>query len=95
MQGVALIVVPLLYETGLYTHCDRVIVVTAPIKKRIQRLVQRDNIDEELAYNMITAQSTDEARNSIAHLVIENDSSPSMLKSRILSWWTENIEKIC
>lgn len=37
----------ILFESGSYIHCDKIITVTAPKDIRIQRVVQRDVINQE------------------------------------------------
>lgn len=94
INGVAVIVAPLLLEVGLHKYCDKVITVTAQADTRIKRIVERDNITESLAYNMIEAQASDEARIAIADYVVQNDGTEDELRGRLKEWWSQNIENV-
>ena len=68
----AIVAVPLLVETGFAAHVDRVLVVTCPREKQIERLIARDAITRSEAVAMIEAQVTDQARQAAADDVIDN-----------------------
>jgi dephospho-CoA kinase len=69
----ALLVIPLLVESPHYTWVDRVLVVTAPLALRVERLIARDAVSAEQAHAAIALQASDEARLKLAHEVIVND----------------------
>ncbi|MEA5444826.1 dephospho-CoA kinase [Gammaproteobacteria bacterium AB-CW1] len=75
--------IPLLVESGQQEHFDRVITVEAPMAERIQRLMQRDQVDESAARRLIAAQADESARRAIADQVIENDQDLAALKERV------------
>lgn len=62
----------ILFESGRYEDCDLIITVTAPVEKRIQRVIERDKSTRELVLKRINAQWTDEKRISKSDFVIEN-----------------------
>jgi dephospho-CoA kinase len=62
----------ILFESGGYKNCDFIITVTAPVDKRIQRVIERDKTTRELVLKRINAQWTDEKRISKSDFVIEN-----------------------
>lgn len=62
----------ILFESGSYKKCDKIITVTAPIEARIQRVIQRDKTTRELVLKRINAQWTDEKRILKSDFVIEN-----------------------
>ncbi|MCT7000035.1 dephospho-CoA kinase, partial [Salmonella enterica] len=62
-----------------YRWVDRILVVDAPESLQLQRLMQRDGIDEALARRMIERQARREQRLSLAHDVIENSGDESAL----------------
>ncbi|GIZ07668.1 dephospho-CoA kinase [Flavobacterium sp. UMI-01] len=61
-----------LFENGSYKNFDAIISVVAPLKTRIQRVIQRDNTTEEHVLKRIAAQWTDEQRIAKSDFVIEN-----------------------
>lgn len=91
-KGVAIIVAPLLFETGLHKHCNKVINITASEQTRIQRIIKRDNIDKDLAYNIIEAQASEELRCKMSDTVITNDGNEQDLEKKLVEWWKLNIE---
>jgi len=70
--------VPLLVEQNLSHLFDRVIVVDCSEQNQLKRLLQRENIDEDLAKTMVAAQASREQRlglgEKISTDVIENNS---------------------
>jgi len=68
--------IPLFVEAGPAAYAewvDRVLVVHVPVEVQLERLLRRDGIDEALAWRMIRAQATAEARLAVADDVIDND----------------------
>lgn len=65
-------VIPLLVETGRARDYDRVLVVDCPENLQVARLMERDDIDETLANQMLNAQATREQRLENADDVIVN-----------------------
>ena len=76
----------LIYEAALMKAAgdnnmfDKVIVVYAPIKLRIQRIQVRDKRSEQEIKDIIARQISDEERLKIADYVIENDDKEPVLK---------------
>ncbi len=62
----------ILFETGGDKYCDAVIVVTAPIETRLQRVMERDKTDKASVLKRMQAQWTDEQRIAKASYVIHN-----------------------
>jgi dephospho-CoA kinase len=62
----------ILFESGSYKNCDKIITVTAPIELRIERVVKRDKTTPEQVLSRINAQWNDEQRISKSDFVIEN-----------------------
>ena len=72
----AIAAIPLFAEAGRAAYAawvDRVLVVDVPVEVQLERLLLRDGIDEALAWKMIRAQATREARLAVADDVIVND----------------------
>ena len=64
----------ILFESGSYKDCDKIITVTAPMESRIQRVIHRDNSSREQVLKRINAQWNDDQRIAKSDYVIENDS---------------------
>lgn len=72
----AIAAIPLFAEAGPEAYApwvDRVLVVDVPVEAQLERLLRRDGIDEQLAWQMINAQATREQRLAVADDVIVND----------------------
>jgi dephospho-CoA kinase len=63
----------ILFESGSYKYCDKIITVVASIETRIQRVVKRDNTTEALVMARINNQLTDADRISRSDYIIENE----------------------
>jgi len=64
----------ILFETGGYEKCDKVITVTAPMNLRIERLLKRDYTTKEKINAIINNQWSDEEKIKHSHYIIVNDS---------------------
>lgn len=62
----------ILFESGSYKDCDKIITVTAPIQTRIERVVLRDKTTPEDVLKRIQNQWTDEQRIALSDFVIHN-----------------------
>ena len=84
-----IIEVPLLVEQNLSHLFDRAIVVDCSEQNQLKRLLQRENIDENLAKTMISAQASREQRlelgEKISTDVIENNSDILSLEQKVKS----------
>ncbi len=79
----ALLVVPLLFETGFQSLVDRTLVVDCPAEQQIKRLIMRDGIDESLAQKMLAQQLANPDRVARAHDIIENHDDGADLASQV------------
>ncbi len=86
-------IIPLLFETGLETGFDEVILVDAPPATRLDRLVETRNLDRAEAESMIAAQMPAEAKRAGASLVIENDDTLAALQAKAESAWQGILER--
>ena len=68
----ALLVIPLMVESGHYGWVDRTLVIDVPREVQRTRLLARDGITQQLADAMLAAQASREQRLAIADDVIEN-----------------------
>ena len=62
----------ILFETGTYKDCDKIILVTAPLETRISRILKRDAISRELILKKISNQLSDEDKISKSDYIIQN-----------------------
>lgn len=62
----------ILFESGNYKNCDKIITVTAPLETRIQRVIQRDKTTRENVLKRINMQWNDNQRIAQSDFVIEN-----------------------
>jgi dephospho-CoA kinase len=69
----------LLVETGSYKLLDKLIVVTAPVETRIQRVIQRDNIERHEVEARLKHQLPDEEKINYADFIIVNDGEKSLI----------------
>ena len=82
----AIAAVPLLAEGGgrrAYPWLQRILVVDVPESMQLQRLLQRDGIDEALALRMIEVQATRQQRLAIADDVLVNDAGLDALGEKV------------
>ena len=79
--------VPLLFESGIDKFCDKILVVISNYEIQLNRIVERDKIDRELAEKIIKSQLSNEKRIKKADVVIENNSSLEDL--------FEKVERFC
>lgn len=62
----------LLVETGLYRDGDALVLVEAPEKIRIQRVMERDGVSEKEVRSRIDRQATDAEKRDVADFIIDN-----------------------
>ena len=76
-------VVPLLVENNLHNLADRVLMVDTPEQLQLERLIQRDNIDESLAKKMISSQISSQKRLTYADDIIVNNGDLTSLTAQV------------
>ena len=65
----------LIYESGADTHMDYVIVITALLKVRMERALQRETLTRDEILKRIDLQWPEEEKIALADFVIHNDST--------------------
>lgn len=75
--------VPLLFESELDNLCDYVIAVTASTDKKVQRIQNRDNIDENTARQRLAIQKDDDFFYRNSDFVIENNGDRELIQNSI------------
>jgi dephospho-CoA kinase len=78
-----LVVVPLLFETNFQSLVDRILVVDCPADQQIRRLMKRDDIDKNLAHNMLAQQLSNAERLTRAHDIINNREDDADLTTQV------------
>lgn len=79
----AIMVSPLLIESGQYRQTDRVLVVDVPEALQLQRAARRDHASEEQIRAIINAQASREERLRHADDVLLNDRDMGWLKAEV------------
>ena len=79
----AVVVVPLLVETGFGSVVDRVAVVDCPREIQLARLMARDELDRKQAESMMSAQADRQTRLAAADDVIDNGGSRESTRLRV------------
>lgn len=86
-------VVPLLYETGMESEFDIVVLVDAPLEVRIERLVRKRGLKADEARAVAAAQLAAEEKRARADYIIDNGSDIPTLERRAWETWKE-IQKL-
>lgn len=75
--------VPLLFEKNIADKFDHNILVASPIDIRLERFLTRDGMSEDIFYDIVKSQLTDEIKKSRAEFVIKNKFTPDSLEKEI------------
>jgi len=78
-----ILVVPLLVEANMQDLVDRTLVIDIPDKTQLQRLMQRDNLTESQAQNIVNNQATRHKRLHIANDIIDNQTDIKSLRQKV------------
>ena len=70
----------LLFESGSYRSLDYCILVSSPEELRIQRVMQRDQVDEEEVRRRMSKQMPEKEKEALADFIIYNDDDHSLIK---------------
>ena len=70
-------------ESGFADKCDKLVVVTAPLETRKNRILAKDSITEENAIIRINGQKDDKFYLSRADYIIDNDGDEDKLNSQL------------
>jgi len=79
----AIVVNPLLIETGHHRICKRVLVIDAPESTQLERTMRRDGNDEAQVRSIMAAQTSREQRLAAADDVIVNDGALGALDDQV------------
>jgi dephospho-CoA kinase len=81
--------VPLLAENGLAAGYDVVVVVDAPPRAQLDRLIRQRGLSREQASARMAAQASREQRLAVAGLVIDNSGSLAELDRQVGELWSQ------
>ncbi len=73
----------LIFESGLNTHLDYTVVITANIKHRMSRVLKNSNLTREDVLRRIELQWSDEEKVSLADFTLQNNGTEKELKTQI------------
>lgn len=62
----------ILFESGSYRFCDKIITVTAPLPVRLQRVMERDSVTRDQVLARMQNQWDDEKKVALSDFVIQN-----------------------
>jgi dephospho-CoA kinase len=80
---VVVLMIPLLFETGLESLCSEVWLVTCSPETQLQRLIGRDGLLEHEARARIAAQWPLDRKQALADRLIHNDGDPEALEQQL------------
>lgn len=69
----------ILFESSSYKSLDSVICVTAPLSKRIERVMNRDNCSAQVVSRRIANQMSQEEKEQLSDFIIVNDGKEKLL----------------
>jgi dephospho-CoA kinase len=74
----------LLCETGAWKYFDFLVLVTAPLIKRVERVIARDGVTESEVQSRMISQMPDEEKIPLSHYLIFNDDE-NMVLNQVLA----------
>lgn len=86
--GVAIDAIGLL-ESDVRHECDVLVAITAPAELRVQRIMAREGISEEYAWNRVKAQKDERYFRENCHYTLANDSTPEEFRQRAVELFTK------
>jgi dephospho-CoA kinase len=94
MSGTAPLVVvdiPLLFERAREGMFDGVLLVYAPADVQVQRLRERNHLDEVAAQQRLAAQLPIDEKRTRATWIIDNSGAERATKQAVDAWWDANV----
>ncbi len=83
------VVVPLLIETNMHPLFQNLLMVYAPEDEQKRRLIERDEMTEEMAMNMIRSQLSVEEKKGYCDLLIDNSGPLEDTRAKVAELWEE------
>lgn len=69
----------LMVESGSYKNYDILITITTPENQRVQRIMKRDGVSEEIVLKIINSQAPNKEKLKVSHIIINNDKDETAL----------------
>lgn len=87
----------ILIEAGFAREVDIIVMVSAPLEIRVERVLQRDKSSRELVMQRIRHQMCDEEKKNSAGFVIVNDGERPLIPQvlELISFLYQNIDYLC
>jgi dephospho-CoA kinase len=85
LAPVAVLDIPLLFETGGETRCDAVLVVTAPAAVQRDRVLARPGMTEAKFHAILARQMRDEDKRTRAHFLVDTSRGFSSAEAQVKS----------
>lgn len=85
-QEYIFLVAPLLFEENYQSMCDEIMVVTVTLQTQLQRLMSRDQLNEQQARRRIAAQWPLSRKIALADVVIDNDGTIAQINAQLAAW---------
>jgi dephospho-CoA kinase len=85
LAPVAVLDIPLLFETGGETRCDAVLVVTAPAAVQRDRVLARPGMTEAKFHAILARQMRDEDKRTRAHFLVDTSRGFSSAEAQVRS----------
>ncbi len=83
------VVVPLLIETNMHPLFHNLLMVYTPEEEQKRRLIERDDMTEEMAMNMIRSQLSVEEKKGYCDLLIDNSGSLEDTRRQVEELWSK------
>ncbi len=87
-----IVVIPLLFETNMADHFDRILLVDVPEEVQIERTVKRDKLSHDEVINIINTQQKRDKRIKHADDIIDNTVKNDELRSIVDTLHTKYLE---
>ncbi|WP_018750431.1 dephospho-CoA kinase [Paenibacillus sanguinis] len=84
--------IPLLYESGLESLYEEIMVVYAPREVQKSRLMSRDGLTEKEAEQRLNAQMDIELKKERAHILIDNSQGLEETEQQIKRFWRDKVQ---
>jgi dephospho-CoA kinase len=91
------VAVTLLIETNMQSLFDHLLMVYVPAEVQLKRLIERDNISQELAGNIIRSQMSVEEKKGYCDLIVDNSGSLEQTRQQVEEIWrklTQNLKDL-
>lgn len=72
----------ILFESGSYKECNNIITVTSPLNKMIERIMKRDNLNENEIFDRLKSQISNKKRIKKSDIIVDNSTSIKNLKKK-------------